>query len=216
MNEEYDDLEIEFDLTPEELAAIDSSLNFNNNRYVYFDKLTGNITSITDQKSTDLDVVCFEIDANALHSMMPEGSGYAASYKVVVDINNKFNIVPKVVNLNSKSSALISIPQTTDPATITIFNDIENKNWIVVLDEDERQQFHNAVATYTKQVYVTAQENKNILYRVFDVDLNKLIASGSVTVPHEMVVESITSKVRLFTIRFFDSYALKEKYEPKI
>ena len=131
-------------------------------------------------------------------------------------INNKFDIVPKIVTLNSKSSTLISIPQTDDHATVTVFNDIENKNWIIVLDEEERQRLHNAVANYMKQVYVTAQENKNMLYRVFDVDLNALISSGSVTVPHELVVESITSKIRLFTIKFFDSYALKEKYEPKV
>jgi hypothetical protein len=209
MSEEYEDLEIEFDLTPEQLAEIDESLNFSNIRYVYFDKITGDISRTTDQKVAETDTTYFEISAEALHSMVPNNENIA-NFKVVTDINNKFSIVPKIINLNSKSSTLTAISQTTDHATVTVFNDIENKNWIITLDEDERQRLHNSVASYTKQIYITAHENKNILYRVFDVNLNSLITNGSVTVPHEMIVESITSKVRLFTIKFFDSYALKD------
>ena len=215
MNEEYEDLEVEFDLTPEELAEIEASLKFSNTRYVYFDKVTGDILSITDRQNSNIEVPCFEINSEDLSSLIPSGES-TAQFKVVTDVNNKFDIVPKIVTLNSKSSTLILIPQTDNPATITILNDIENKNWEIVLDEEEKQRLHNAVANYMKQVYVTSQENKNILYRVFNVDLNELIAKGSVTVPHEMIVESITSKIRLFTIKFFDSYALKEKYEPKV
>lgn len=215
MSEEYEDLVLEFDITPEQLAEIEQSLNFSNVRYVYFNKETGDINTISDQKTDSAESVCFEIDCETLYNLIPAGEA-VANFKVVTDINNKFDIVPKIVTLNSKSSTLISIPQTDDHATVTVFNDIENKNWIIVLDEEEKQRLHNAVANYMKQVYVTAQENKNVLYRVFDVDLNALISSGSVTVPHELVVESITSKIRLFTIKFFDSYALKEKYEPKV
>jgi hypothetical protein len=215
MSEEYEDLELEFDLTDEQLAEIEESLKFSNIRYVYFDKVTGDIASITDKKNLKLDVEYFEIESETLHSLIPTNES-SASFKVVTDLNNKFDIVPKVVTLNSKSSTLTVIPYTNESTTVTIFNDIENKKWVVVLDETERQRLHNAVANYTKQVYVTAQENKNILYRVFNVDLNTLISVGSVTIPHEMIVESITSKIRLSTIRFFDSYALKEMYEPKI
>lgn len=215
MNEEYEDLEVEFDLTPEELAEIEASLKFSNSRYVYFDKITGDIISITDRENSEIELPCFEINGEDLNSLIPTGES-TARFKVVTDVNNKFDIVPKIITLNSKSSTLISIPQTDNLATVTFFNDIENKNWLIVLDEDEKQKLHNAVANYMKQVYVTSQENKNILYRVFDVDLNELIAKGSITVPHETVMESITSKIRLFTIKFFDSYALKERYEPKV
>jgi hypothetical protein len=210
MSEEYDDLEIEFDLTPEQLEEIEKSLTFSNARYVYFDKVTGDILNITDQKNLSVDAESFEIDSNTLHSILP-GTENSANFRVTVDINNKFNIVPKVITLNPKLSSLAIIPYTDTVATLTVFNDIENKNWIIVLDEDEKQRLNGTVVTYMKQIYVTAKENKNILYRSFDIDLNILIATGSITVPHEMVIESITSRIQLFTIKFFDSYALQEK-----
>lgn len=215
MNEEYEDLEIEWDLTPEQVAEMEASLQVNNLRYVYFDKQTGDILAKSDRNDLDISEVFFEITSEDLLTAIPQGES-VANYKVVTDINNKFEIVPKIITLNSQSTTLIPILRTEEKATVTVYNDIENKNWIVSLDEDERQRLHNAVANYLKQVYVTAEENKNILYRVFDVDLNQLIAKGSIEIPHETVVESITSKIRLFTIRFFDSYALKEKYEPKV
>jgi len=210
MSEEYDDLELEFDLTPEQLEEIEKSFTVSNARYVYFDKITGDISNITDQKNLITENVCFEIDSETLHSLLP-GNENSANFRVTVDLNNKFNIVPKVITLNPKLSSLAIIPRTDTLATLTVFNDIENKNWIVVLNEDEKQRLHGTVVTYMKQVYVTAKENKNILYRSFNIDLNTLIALGSITVPHETVIESITSKVQLFTIKFFDSYALQEK-----
>jgi hypothetical protein len=210
MSEEYDDLELEFDLTPEQLEEIEKSLTFSNARYVYFDKVTGDILNITDQKNLNTEGVCFEIDSQTLHSLLP-GTENSANFRVTVDLNNKFNIVPKVITLNPKLSSLTIIPRTDTLATLTVFNDIENKNWIVVLNEDEKQRLYGTVVTYMKQVYVTAKQNKNILYRSFNIDLNTLIALGSITVPHEMVIESITSKIQLFTIKFFDSYALQEK-----
>jgi len=215
MIEEYDDLELEFDITPEELEKINESLNFSSIRYVYFDKITGDILSITDQTTSDLDASYFEIASEDLVKSIP-ATEHAANFKVITDLNNKFEIVPKVIKLSSMSSMLVLIPRSESLATVTIFNDIEHKNWVVVLDEEERQRLQHSVANYTKPIFVTAKENKNILYRVFNVNLNTLIASGSVTIPHEMIVESITSKLRLSTIKFFDSYALKEKYEPKV
>ena len=215
MIEEYEDLVLEFDITPEELEKINESLNFSNIRYVYFDKITGDIISTTDQKTLDIETSYFETTSEDLVKSIPADE-HVANFKVVTDLNNKFEIVPKVIKLNSMSSMLVLVPYSESSATVTIFNDIEHKNWVVVLDEEERSRLQNSVANYTKPVFVTAKENKNILYRVFDVNLNTLITSGSVTIPHEMIVESITSKLRLSTIKFFDSYALKEKYEPKV
>jgi hypothetical protein len=215
MIEEYEDLVLEFDITPEELERINESLNFSNIRYVYFDKITGDIISTTDQKTLDTETSYFETTSEDLVKSIPADE-HVANFKVVTDLNNKFEIVPKVIKLNAMSSMLVLVPYSESPATVTIFNDIEHKNWVVVLNEEERIRLQNSVANYTKPVFVTAKENKNILYRVFDVNLNTLITSGSVTIPHEMIVESITSKLRLSTIKFFDSYALKEKYEPKV
>jgi hypothetical protein len=210
MIEEYDDLELEFDIAPEDLEKINQSLNFSSIRYVYFDKITGDILSITDQKTLEVEASYFEINTDDLAKSIPADE-HAANFKVVTDLNNKFEIVAKVIKLNSMSSMLSLIPRSETLATMTIFNDIETKNWVVVLDEEERQRLQNSVANYTKPIFVTAKENKNILYRVIDINLNTLIALGSVTIPHEIVVESITSKIRLSTIKFFDSYALKEK-----
>jgi hypothetical protein len=206
INEEFVDYEIENDLTDEMIAAQEALLVRPPYR-VYFEKETGTILGITADVLPEHDF-WFEASDEKLEKFL-KGLDYVTNYRVVMDAESKFDLVLKVFKLDPKSSMLSTIPYSTEPAILTVINDINSKSWKIILNQDERKRLQHSTLSYPMQIYVTNQQNKNIMYRVLDISLDTLINSGVQIIPHESVFEELNSQLRLLTIKFFDSYALR-------
>jgi hypothetical protein len=206
VNEEFVDYEIENDLTDEMIAEIEAPPVKTSYR-VYFEKETGSILAVTSDILPEHDS-WFEASEDKIERFL-KSYDYITDYKIVIDAENRFDFALKVFKLNPKSSMLLPIPHSTESAVLIVVNDIKNKSWQIMLDQDEREKLRYSTLSYPMHIYVTNQQNKNIMYRVLDINLDTLIKDGVQVIPHESVFEELISQIRLLTIKFFDSYALR-------
>jgi hypothetical protein len=198
------------DLTPElvekyHLPVVDYSIY-----KVYFDSVHNIIAITNSTRNTDENY--FEINVDEIDQFLT-GKENFNNYKVFLNKENQFEIIPKIIKEDFRSSILISIPQTDSPAVLDVANDLANKNWIIAINEEERSRLRNNIIDYTFRLFVTSSKNKNFLYRIITIDLNKLVNGDSVVVEHKSEIESTPNKIALSTIKFFNSYSLRTIYE---
>lgn len=212
---ENDENYIIYDLTPEieEMYAVQPMTQ---NKYkVYFDPETRNILSITNETHKTF-TNYFEIDFSKVEKFLT-GEQLYSKYKVILDKENNFEIVPIIINSNDfKFSEIVGIPITEADKFLTVKNYIADKKWIIEIDEDERNRLMGRLVNFRMPIFITSSKDRNFLYRVVVFDLTELVAKGQLTVDHISEIESVPSKISLSTIRFFESYGLRNFYEPKV
>jgi hypothetical protein len=199
---------IEDDLTPELITKLTPPAQ---PKYLlYFDPLTYSILSITNEKSTQLSNY-IEIDFDKIEPFLL-GKKDPSKFKLILNPSNTFEIVSKVVNQDTKSSILVTVPSTDQPASLIIVNNVEHRTWKFLLSEKEQQRLANDIINYSIGIFVTSIHNKNALYRTIDIDLSELVKEGSITVPYQSDIESSDS-IQLITVKFFESYSLRYESE---
>jgi hypothetical protein len=193
---------IENDLTPE---LIEKYAVYPISKYlVYFDPMTYDILSITNEKRTDL-TSFFEIEFEKVKLFL-EGKRDSSQYKLMLNPSKTFEIVSKVINQDSKSSMLVPITVTNN-ASLTITHSLNY--WEVSLSTEERERLKNNIIDYSVYIFVTSKDNKNALYRTLIINLEELIKNDNFIVPFENNIEKNISKLMLSTLKFFESYNLK-------
>lgn len=204
------DREIIDDLTPEVLAQYEvPKVDFSIYK-VYFDTVH-NITAITNSTRSTTENY-FEVNVTEIENFL-NGKENFNNYKVFLNKENQFEIVPKIIKEDFKSSILVSIPYTSSQAVLEVVNDLNKNAWVISINEDERDRLRNNIIDYTLRLFVTSSMNKNFLYRTITVDLNKLVNHDNVVIEHKFDIESVPNKIAVSTIKFFDSYGLRNKYE---
>jgi hypothetical protein len=180
---------------------------------VYFHSQTKDILAISKSPRDDYDTF-IEVDASKINHFLT-GTDDFNNFRVVLNASKQFEIVSKIISNDPRTSSLIDILPTVNPTSLTIVNDIANKQWKFILAPDEQERLAGNIINYTMELFITGN-TKNNLHRVLTVDLNKLVATGIITVPHEQDIESLPNKIRLSTVKFFESYALRNDYESKV
>ena len=194
---------IENDLTPE----LDKKYTLPpmQKHMVYFDPLTYDILSITNEKRNDL-TNFFEVDFDKVKIFL-EGKADPRQYKLMLNPSKTFEIISKVINQDSKSSVLVPILLNNEDSSLTIIHTLDC--WKILISENEKSRLAHTIIDYSLNIFVTSVKNKNFLYRTIVVNLEELIKNGESTVAFENSIESDRSKIMLSTIKFFESYNLK-------
>jgi hypothetical protein len=180
---------------------------------VYFHSQTKDILVISKSPRPEYDTF-IEVDASKIENFL-SGVDDFNNFRVVLNASKKFEIVSKIISRDFKATVLIDITQGNSYASLTVVNDIANKQWKLVLAPDEQERLSNSIIRYTLDIFITGT-TKNNLHRVLTVDLNSLVSNGNLTIAHKYDIEGLPNKIRLSTIKFFESYALRNDYESKV
>jgi hypothetical protein len=196
---------IEDDLTPE---LTNKFLVESPSKYlVYFDPTTSNILTITNESRPDLSSF-FEIDFEKV-KMFLLGQQDPGNYKVVLNPSKTFEIVSKIISHASRSSSLVPIKLSNNKdSSLTLVHNSKNKSWIVTLSLDEQRRLINDIINYKINIFVTARNNKNMLYRMISLELADLVKQQTITVPFISAMEDNLSLLSLSTVKFLESYTL--------
>jgi hypothetical protein len=205
--------EIINDMTPELLEKFSFAPPPKNIK-VYFDRNTKNILAITNESRTDF-TDFFETDSKKVENFLA-GKDNFNNYKIFLNASNQFEIVSKIINQDLKASMLVNIGVSNADASMIIENDILNGQWKLSLKTEERDRLKENIVNYKMTLFVTSSSNKNFLFRSITIDLNDIINKETVLVPHELTIETLPNKIMLSTVKFFDSYALRNVYESKV
>lgn len=194
---------IEDDLTPEFIEKY--TLPTMQKYMVYFDPLTYDILSITNEKRNDFSNF-FEVEFDKIKIFL-EGKADPRQYKLILNPSKTFEIISKVINQDSKSSVLVPIVVNNEDTSLTVVH--SSTSWKILISENEKSRLANAIIDYSLYIFITSMQNKNFLYRTISVNLEELIKTGESTFVFEDSIESDRSKIMLSTIKFFESYSLK-------
>jgi len=190
-----------------EEIVVPNKLLFNVVYKVYFDKDSGNITSITNSNETGN---YFEIDFESVKSLL-SGAERIVDYKVVYDTRKfEYEIVPKnqsIVSIDA-DDLIYKITTLQQPQISVIQNKKENK-WTVEISEQLKSVLEEKGARLEEILFfsITQKDNPNILYRTFSCKICDLIKSKKIDFEYISQEELKDSALSIYTSRKFEYYS---------
>jgi hypothetical protein len=173
----------------------------NNKFYAHYDKLTGNIFSVTNHSETDWPHIV-EIsfaDYDSLMTRKSKFSDFHIGLVVQTDGTAVDGLVSKRViqEHNFKNRLLSWIDKTIENADIEIHWDEYNRQWIFVASGQFRQQYYdNKLPIGSISFFVVLGKDPNFLLRSIDIDLRTLVLD-KITIPFDSSWESTIELISL-------------------
>jgi len=190
-----------------EEIVVPKGLSINIVYKVYFDKDSGNITSITNSNGIG---DYFETDFESVKSLL-SGDERIIDYKVVYNTRKfSYEIVPKTQSIVSVDvdDLIYKITTSQQPQILVIQNNKENK-WTVEISEQLRLVLEEKGARLEETLFfsVTQKDNPNILYRMFSCKICDLIKSKSIDFDYIGQKELKHNALSIYTSRKFEYYS---------
>ena len=190
-----------------EEIVVPKGLSINIVYKVYFDKDSGNITSITNSNGIG---DYFETDFESVKSLL-SGDERIIDYKVVYNTRKfSYEIVPKTQSIVSVDvdDLIYKITTSQQPQILVIQNNKENK-WTVEISEQLRLVLEEKGARLEETLFfsVTQKDNPNILYRTFGCKISDLIEAKSIDFDYVGQKELKHSALSIYTSRKFEYYS---------
>jgi len=121
------------------------------------------------------------------------------SIETISKIDNKIYQIPK-----KKADLNIKISQANYQFDILVEQDNIKKEFRISLSGRLKDQYHQDLNSKKSIIlYITAENDPNILYKTFDIPLNKLLQYHSYTIPYNEF-EDISCNI--FSIKYFNNY----------
>jgi hypothetical protein len=217
MENELDDIE-EIEeigyLTEEELEQANNVGIIDNNFLVYFDKTSGNIISMTNERrDTDEPYITMPYEDIKLFL---EGKQNFNDFKIIFEKDEITLVSKKVSNdINFNSLATVNITKSVENS-LTVENHLDVKHWGFTLREDLKIGLQQKILDVNLEFYVCINGNKNFPVRTMTIPLEQLVKEKTYFIPHELVIESDKTKIIIVTKKFFDTYGLRILNESKV
>jgi hypothetical protein len=178
-------------------------------RYVYFDD-DGNILSVSNRNTVTGNYI--QVSNEEVAGMI-SGKEQMFHYHVIFDtvskkyvLKHRYNDEDVVFDINNQ---IHYIKRKDDQrADIKVIQDIENKEWKIILDEGIRENFKEKSISLEKTLMfsITKYNDPHILERVVILKLNKLVENKSVKIPFETEIELDPNALSVYTIKRLESY----------
>jgi hypothetical protein len=175
--------------------------------YVYYDKKTGGILSVSNEKSPNYEYgieLPFE-DVEKLLSGEWKFSDYMVGHT-----KGKYNIISSTAPAYAFKHNLFEwiVEQDKETDCIVEWNS-SRKSWIFSLSNSYKKT-HNDVMTIPKLIFfVTMASDFDFLIRTISVDTQTLLASPNFEVPFESTIENRIDKISISSKLVFKSYRLQ-------
>lgn len=211
MEEEIEEIEY---LNDEELAQAESVGIIDNSFLVYFDKTSGSIISMTNERrATDDPYITMPYED--IKSFL-EGKQNFNDFKIIFE-KDEITLVSKKVSNDINFNSLASVYFTTSMEnSLTVENHVDVKHWGFTLRDDLKIGLQQKILDVTLEFYLCINGNKNFPIRTISVTLENLVKEKTYFVPHEFDIEADKTKIIVVTKKFFDTYGLRILNESKV
>jgi hypothetical protein len=193
-------------LTDEDIQKILDSTKFSNLYKVYFDNVTGDILSITNETNSSLSHY-IEVSQTDIEDFLSGKLNYS-TYKVAYSSPTESKIVQKDAQ-NDDQRILLQIPKlTSHKVALSIENNNKTKQWVFKLSEEEKVYLKKYKINSKLEFYITFLKNSSYLIRTIKIDTLDLAYNDKVYIDHSSVIERSPHKIKFYTKPFFKSYGL--------
>ena len=183
--------------------------------YIYYDKKSGRILSVGNEKDSKYESgirVTFEDAENFLTGKW-KFRDYLIGYKKDDDGVSYLGVVPNAdQGYAFKGSVFEWITETSKDAECLVTWDLPNNCWRFSINKDVTSD-HDTVLAPKLVFFVTLENDFDFLVRTIFINLQDLISSESLTIPFESNVERKIDKISISSKLVFKSYSLKVIYE---
>ena len=195
-------------LTPEQIEEI-LNTKYVFDYYVYFDKDTGSIIAISNEKLMYENFI--QIDFKEIERFFNNKENFI-NFKITFDQDGSVKFVNKNQSeLNFKSNIVETIRLNENDNILTV--EWSPQGWKFIMN-DRFLQHPRAKSLNAKLFfYITTDNNINFLIRQIEIQLKTLISNGNLIVPFTSEKEKNIENISMFTLPFFESYGMKINYD---
>ena len=193
-------------ITDEEIQKITNSIESNGLYKIYFDNVTGDIYSITNEVNSSYSHY-IELPSTDVEDFLSGKLNYS-TYRVSYTSPTESKIVQKDAQ-NDDQRVLLQIPVLKSFAgVLSIKNNIKTKQWAFKLNEEEKSYIKKYKINSKLEFYVTFLTNASFLIRTIKIDTIDLAYNDTVYIDHVTLTEQSLNKIKFYTKPFFKSYGL--------
>jgi hypothetical protein len=183
--------------------------------YVYYDKKTGQLLSVGNEKDTNYDYgfkIAWE-EAEPFITGKHIFRDYVVGYKKTPSGKSELAIVPVTdQGYAFKNNVFEWITPTNKPVECQVTWNKPNASWEFSIDRKLTDSY-DAVLSPKLVFFVTLETDFDFLIRTIFIDLADLISTEIISVPFESAIEQKIDKISISSKLVFKSYGLKVIYE---
>jgi hypothetical protein len=180
--------------------------------YAYFDKASGDILSVTNEKSQHY-TNKLDIDYE-LYAKLVSGTEKFSDYSIghLRSITGKTSLVisPRIGEefiFKNTMLEIISPAIVTDPELTVTWNSKGNE-WIFSVSPACKKRLVNGVADSHLVFFITLADDYNFLIRTIILDSSIILSAKKLCIPFSESIESQINKISIATKLVFQSYGL--------
>ena len=179
--------------------------------YVYYDKKSGSILSVTNEKSLKYDYgieVPFE-DIEKFISGEWKFQDYTIGYKNPDDKSTIGILSRDHLSYTFKNNMVEWITEHTKTADCIVEWNSPDQSWNFYLDSEFKKTYNNTLLDAQLMFFVTLETDFDFLIRTIFVKIPKLLSDSKVSIPFESNIETNINQISISTKNVFKSYKLK-------
>ena len=195
-------------LTAEQLQAL-LDVKYVFTYFVYFEKDTGNILALSNEK---LDYENFvEVEFAEIEKFFNSTENFI-NFKIAFDNDGSIKFVNKNQgDLIFKTNIIENIRLSDRENILTV--EWSKDGWKFIMNELFLQHPRAKSLNAKLHFFITNDSNINLLIRQLEVQLRNLIGNGHVLVPFINEKEKDIENISMFTLPFFESYGMRIKHD---
>jgi hypothetical protein len=195
-------------LTTEQLQAL-LDVKYVFAYFVYFEKDTGNILALSNEK---LDYENFvEVEFEEIEKFFNNTENFI-NFKVAFDNDGSVKFVNKNQgDLIFKTNIIESIRLSDKETILTV--EWSKHGWKFTMNEIFLQHPRAKSLNAKLHFYITNDSNINLLIRQLEIQLRNLIGNGYILIPFINEKEKDIENISMFTLPFFESYGMRINYD---
>lgn len=183
--------------------------------YVYYNKKTGNILSVTNEISTKYDRG-IEVPFSDVEKFITgewKFYDYTVGYKNPDDKSTLSVLSRDHLGYTFKNSMVEWITEHSKYSECVVEWDNPNSSWNFYLDDAFKKHYNNTILDTQLVFFVTLETDFDFLIRTIFVRIPKLLTDDKVSIPFESNIEKKITQISISTKIVFKSYKLKVIHE---
>ncbi len=184
--------------------------------YVYYDKKSGEILSVTKEKNSRYEyglTIPYEEAENFLNGTW-HFRDYVVGYKRLANNKTTLSVIPvDDQSFSFRNNVFEWITETKKDTDLVVEWSGLKKEWRFYLGNKFKEKFEDNIFTPKLVFFVTLETDLDFLIRTIYVDMQDLVNRDSVVVPFDSNIENSIDKISIGSKLVFKSYGLKVIHE---
>lgn len=180
--------------------------------YVYYDKKSGEILSVTKEKSSKYEygiTISYDEVENFLNGTW-HFRDYVVGYKRLANNKTALSIIPvDDQSFSFRNNVFEWITETKKETELVVEWNGPKKEWQFYLGKKFKEKYEDNIFTPKLVFFVTLETDLDFLIRTIYVDMQDLVNRDKVVVPFDSNIENFLGKISIGSKLVFKSYGLK-------